>query len=97
MENLAPTGIRSPERPGRSQSLYRLRYLAHVFVSNNKIFTGKGHTVTQLVEALRYKPADRRFDSRWCYLNFVLQSGSLNLIESSGPVQVLLYLFSYLG
>ena len=25
-ENLAPTGIRSPDRPARSQSLYRLRY-----------------------------------------------------------------------
>jgi len=28
-ENLAPTGIRSPDRPARSQSLYRLRYPAH--------------------------------------------------------------------
>jgi hypothetical protein len=25
-ENLAPTGIRSPDRPARSQSLYRLSY-----------------------------------------------------------------------
>ena len=24
-----PTGIRSPDRPARSQSLYRLRHLAH--------------------------------------------------------------------
>jgi len=29
-ENLAPTGIRSPDRPARSQSLYRLRYPAHI-------------------------------------------------------------------
>ena len=30
-ENFAPpTGIRSPDRPARSQSLYRLRYLAHI-------------------------------------------------------------------
>ena len=29
-ENLAPTGIRSPDRPARNQSLYRLRYPAHV-------------------------------------------------------------------
>jgi len=29
VENLAPTGIRSLDRPARSQSLYRLRYLAH--------------------------------------------------------------------
>ena len=28
-ENLAPTGIRSPDRPARRQSLYRLRYPAH--------------------------------------------------------------------
>jgi hypothetical protein len=34
-ENLAPTGIRSPDRPARSQSLYRLTDLAH----NIKILT----------------------------------------------------------
>ena len=28
-ENLAPTGIRSPDRPARSQSLYRMSYPAH--------------------------------------------------------------------
>jgi len=28
-ENLAPTGIRIPDRPARRQSLYRLRYPAH--------------------------------------------------------------------
>jgi hypothetical protein len=33
VENLAPTGTRSPDRPARSQSLYRLRYPAHVCVS----------------------------------------------------------------
>jgi len=31
-ENLAPTGIRFPDRPGRSQSLYRLSYLAHFII-----------------------------------------------------------------
>jgi hypothetical protein len=31
-ENLAPTGIRSPDRPARTQSLYRLRYPAHLEV-----------------------------------------------------------------
>ena len=29
VENLTPTGIRSPDRPARSQSLYRLRYPAN--------------------------------------------------------------------
>ena len=32
LENLAPTGIRSPERPAPSQSLYRLRYPTHIWV-----------------------------------------------------------------
>ena len=30
VENLAPTGVWSPDRPARSQSLYRLRYPAHI-------------------------------------------------------------------
>ena len=93
-----------------------------------------GHAVAQLVEALRYKPEGRGFDSRWCHWKFhwhnpsgrimalgstqpltemitrniswgvkaagaygwqpyhlhvsiVLKSGSLNLLEHSGPVQ----------
>jgi len=37
-ENLVPTGIRTPDRPGRSQSLYRLRYPAHFYVSKNYNF-----------------------------------------------------------
>jgi hypothetical protein len=32
-ENLAPTGIQSPNRPARSQSLYRLSYPDHSVVS----------------------------------------------------------------
>ena len=31
-----------------------------------------GHEVAQLVEALRYKPEGRGFDSRWCHWNFSL-------------------------
>jgi len=30
------------------------------------------HAVAQLVEALRYKPVGRGFDSRWCHWNFSL-------------------------
>jgi hypothetical protein len=29
-----------------------------------------GHAVAQLVEALRYKPEGRGFNSRWCHWNF---------------------------
>jgi hypothetical protein len=35
---------------------------------NNK--RKRGTAVAQLVEALRYKPAGRGFDSRWCYWIF---------------------------
>jgi len=30
------------------------------------------YAAAQLVEALRYKPEGRGFDSRWCHWNFVL-------------------------
>ena len=33
-----------------------------------------GHAVTQMVEALRYKPEGRGFDSRWSHWNFSLTS-----------------------
>ena len=33
-ENLAPTGIRSPDRPARNQSLYQLSYPAHCYTKN---------------------------------------------------------------
>jgi len=31
-----------------------------------------GHAVPQLLEALRYKPEGRGFDSRWCHLEFFI-------------------------
>jgi hypothetical protein len=37
-ENLTPTGIGSPDRPARRQSLYRLRYPDKWPASMNKIF-----------------------------------------------------------
>jgi hypothetical protein len=35
----------------------------------NKCYLCKWHAVAQLVEALRYKPEGRGFDSRWCHWN----------------------------
>jgi hypothetical protein len=32
----------------------------------------RGHAVAQFVEALRYKPEGRGFNSRWCHWNFSL-------------------------
>ena len=39
-KNLAPTGIRSPDNPARSQSLYRLRYPVHQFLALVKHYSG---------------------------------------------------------
>jgi len=41
-ENLASTGIRSPDRPARSESLYRLRYPAHSVLSRKWNWGGRG-------------------------------------------------------
>ena len=40
-EDLAPAGIRSPDRPARSQSLYRLRYPAHHIFSTSVKLNGR--------------------------------------------------------
>jgi hypothetical protein len=39
------------------------------FITNYNVRTG----MAQLVEALRYKPEGRGFDSRWCHWNFSLK------------------------
>ena len=38
-ENLAPTGIRSPDRPARSESLYRLSYPSQPLCACEKSIT----------------------------------------------------------
>jgi hypothetical protein len=54
------------------------RILEHNCMTQSKFgncdcFTLKmGHAVAQLVEARRYNPEGRGFDSRWCYWNFSL-------------------------
>ena len=53
----APTGIRSPDRPVRSQSLYPLRYPAHLFTLakvNSQVHTLGFHAVIMIcLETLR--------------------------------------------
>jgi len=38
----------------------------------SRLLTTGGHAVAHLVEALRYKPEGRGFDSQWCHKNFSL-------------------------
>ena len=42
-ENLARTGIRSPDRPAHSQSLNRLCYPAHLFAVMTEIYSVSNH------------------------------------------------------
>jgi len=58
----------TPERPSDRPSGCRLK--CHDYYSVNMYV--KGHAVAQLVEALRYKPEGRGFDSRWCHWNFFI-------------------------
>jgi len=51
-----------------------VRYSTYKFYYRNRVACIYiwGHAVAQLVEALRYKPEGRGFDSRWCYWIFSL-------------------------
>jgi len=42
-------------------------------MNKHKVRYSRGHTVVQLVEALRYKPEGCGFDSRLCHWNISLR------------------------
>ena len=44
----------------------------HIYIYIYIYIGRRGHAVAQLVEALRYKPEGRGFDSRWCHWIFSL-------------------------
>jgi hypothetical protein len=47
--------------------------LPPISIDNKGVYiTVLGHTVAQVVEALRYKPEGRGFDSQWCHWIFSL-------------------------
>jgi hypothetical protein len=47
-----------------------------------------GYAVAQLVEALRYKPEGRGFDSQWCYWNFLLTKSFLSHYDTGGRLSL---------
>jgi hypothetical protein len=62
-ENLSPTGIRSPDRPARSESLYRLRYIQlyififeifHLFLDETKALKFKNVNINYRVSTNNY-------------------------------------------
>ena len=58
-EKLAPTGIRSPDRPACSQSLYRLSYPTHSYVGHSTKYVGHstkyvGHSAKYVGHSAKY-------------------------------------------
>jgi hypothetical protein len=53
------------------QELYIIMPFRSIVFKCARLYIGRA-AVAQLVEALRYKPAGRGFDSRWCHWNFSL-------------------------
>jgi len=47
-ENLVPTGIRSPDRPARSESLYRLRYPGQHSQTTNRTINASVYCLSPL-------------------------------------------------
>jgi hypothetical protein len=54
------------EEATRSTASQEIPYI----LRDHKVHCGGTLLVTQLVEALRYKPEGRGFDSQWCHWNF---------------------------
>jgi hypothetical protein len=51
---------------------YERKYTHYIFVTIHYTEGWGEHEVAQLVEALRYKPEGRGFDSPWCHWDFSL-------------------------
>jgi len=62
-------------------------HLAHVSIYKAYILTLRGHAVAQLVEALRYKPEGRGFDSRWCLWIFYFYSPGVDSASNRNEYQ----------
>ena len=56
-ENLAPTEIRSPDRPARSESIYRLSYRGSNYNNSNNSPTGTVSSVTDPSSHIRSPPS----------------------------------------
>ena len=79
-ENLAPTGFRSPDRPDRSQSLYRLRYPAH-----------KGPIVFSETSLINYHNTLREVPGEWISKLKLRVYWSVVCFDTCSPVLVLLF------
>jgi hypothetical protein len=64
----------SPRMQSQLQPAKKFIFFAttHLFAYLTTLPVKSGHAVAQLIEALRYKPERRGFDSRWCHWNFSL-------------------------
>ena len=56
-----------PKHKTNSSDMCKYIYIIYIYIKSLL-----GYAVAQLVEALRYKPEGRGFDSRWCHWKFSL-------------------------
>ena len=78
-ENLAPNGIRSPDRPARSQSLYRLSYSAHHYTIG--VIEYKEHHLSDCLKFAKGLPSGKH-ESDEIRKNIVTYDGVHNIKES---------------
>jgi hypothetical protein len=65
-----------PLKPEKTGGKYKYGYTERIFQHSDRWYEFKLYFLLrlgmQLVEALRYKPEGRVFDSRWCHWNFFI-------------------------
>ena len=74
VENLDPTGIRSPDRSARSESLYRLSYCASLFLPIQRVYS---NSLNQFLYLLRFTVSI--IHTFWIF--YFREVGSLNLFH----------------
>ena len=57
-----------------------------LLLSYTRTFLEMGHAMVQLVEALRYKPESRGFNSRWCHFHLHNPSGRTMALGLTQPL-----------
>jgi hypothetical protein len=104
-ENLAPTGIRSPDRPARSESLYRLRYPGPRYLEVIRKETLQGACVAQrlaltTILCVPPPPPPRNTHCFHCAFSIYEQSHQLthfSLTSITSPTNVYIYIYAIIG
>jgi hypothetical protein len=81
-ENFAPAGIRSPDRPARSQSLYRLRYPTHLRTFGEEYVNARSTCTVLFVFSYKISP----FRAENIYFIIFSKARELNISVKNRPI-----------